>query len=205
MHARALELLPELHQDDQRKFLKKLKTEPPLQAAHTVRELLLGVFFKQSGMAPRHEFVIEGKTPDWTLFESENVIAIADQITLHQTQILNDEINSSLRNGQGWVGWVPDSTERLYQKVLEKAEKYADLVASLSKPYAVSAFIDVNVALEPDEVANALKVMHGGGVFASCPHLSGVLVSSERWGKYLFQYTANERAGHAFRLRDLEV
>ena len=206
MHARALELLPQLHPEDQRKFLKKFKTESPLQAAHSTRELLVGIFLKENGLTPRHEIQLEGKSPDWPAYDNDNnLVAIFDQLTLHQVRELDDEINASLRASQGWVGWMPDSTERLYAKTLDKASKYADLAASLSTPYVVSVFFDVNVAIDSHEVTEALEKAHGGGVFAACPHLSGVLVSSERWGKYAFQYLPNLRTERPFSLRNLEV
>ena len=206
MHARALELLPLLHTEDQRKFLKKFRTESPLQAAHSVRELLVGIFLKENDLLPRHEVELEGKTPDWAVYRNDNTLtALVDQLTVHQLRELDDEINASLRSGRGWVGWMPDSTLRLYDKTYEKACRYAALTESLSVPYVVSVFFDVNVAIDEHEIDEALCKLHGGGVFAACPHLSGVVVSSERRGKYSFQYTRNQHAIRPLSLKDLQV
>ena len=206
MHARALELLPLLHVDDQRKFLKKFKTESAVQAAHSTRELFVGIFLKQNGFAPRHEVVLEGKTPDWAVYDNaDDLVALVDQLTLHQVRELDDEINASLRAARSWVGWMPDNTGRLYEKVHDKASRYATLSESLSLRYIVSVFFDLNVAIDDNEVEDALERLHGGGVFAACPHLSNVVVSSERWGKYAFRCIPNHRALRPLTLRNFDV
>lgn len=170
MQARALELLPALEAGDQRVFLKKFKTESTLQAAHSVRELLLGVFLKQSGFTPRHEVEFGGKTPDWALYdEGGNLTGLVDQLTLHQVRALDDEMNASLRHGSSWVGWVPENTQRIYDKISEKASRYSALSESMALAYVVSVFFDLNVAVDDHEVHEALKNLHGGGRILCLP------------------------------------
>ena len=206
MQTRALELLPELEADDQRVFLKKFKTESALQAAHSTRELLLGAFLRRSGFTPRHEVEFGGKTPDWALYDDDSrLTGLVDQFTLHQVRELDDEINASLRQRNPWVGWVPGNTQRIYEKINEKASRYSALSESMAIAYVVSVFFELNVAVDDHEVHNALEKLHGGGVFSACPNLSGLLVSSERWGKYIFRYIPNPQALRPLALNDAEV
>ena len=206
MKTRALELLPALEAGDQRVFLKKFKTESALQAAHSVRELLLGVFLKRNAFTPRHEVEFGGKTPDWALYDDDgHLTGLVDQLTLHQVRELDDEINASLRKGSSWVGWVPGNTQRIYEKLSEKASRYSALSESMAIAYVVSVFFELNVAVDDHEVHEALENLHGGGVFSAYPSLSGVLVSSERWGKYIFRYIPNPQALRPLALTDAEV
>lgn len=187
--AKIKSLLPLLHADDQRKFLKKFKVEASEQKAHTFRELILGAFFARNGLRARYEIRLDGKTPDWLLYDtSGNVDAVVDQVTFHQARVLDDQMNSSMSNSQPWVGWLPDNTDRLYQKIQEKAEKYERLAKARSASSVIAVFADINASVELDEMQDALSSAHGGGLFSHVPSLSGVLLFTEASGSYTFHF-----------------
>ncbi len=195
INRRIHELLPLLAKVDQQKFLKKFKTEAPGQAAHSFRELILGAFLLNNGFNARHEVLIHGKTPDWVLYtDSGAVAAVVDQVTLHQMRSLDDEMNSALRTGQPWAGWLPDNVDRIYQKVQEKAQRYESLARSASIPFVVAMFGDIKASIEVDELEDALRTVHGGGVFTLLNFLSGLIYFDEQHGTYKFRYFENQHS-----------
>ena len=198
LKARALDLLPLLARADQGKFLKKFKSEDSQQAAHSARELFLGVFLLNNGFKVRYEALIGANTPDWGIFREDGTLAAAvDQLTFHQAAESDHEMNAAFRSGYPWVGWVPDNTPRLYQKLVEKSEKYTPLAVSLRIPIVVGLFSDFFAAVERDELHEALFRAYGGGVFRNCTALSGVIFSQEFSGTYHFEYILNPQATHS--------
>ena len=189
------QLLPLLAEEDKRKFLKRFRSEAGEQAAHTFRELVLGIFLLKNGFLARYEVLIEGKTPDWTLYGDNNeVLAVVDQLTFHQAREVNDEINQAVSAGSLWCGWLPDNVSRLYQKVVAKAETYEKLVNQLAASSIVSVFGDTNAVVEPDELEEVLTKAYDGGVFTHAPWLSGVVYFQEAGGVYDFKYLSNPSA-----------
>ena len=193
--ARINQLLPLLAAEDQRKFLKKFRNEADEQAAHTFRELILGVFLLKNGLLARYEVLLDGKKPDWILYDSDGKLpALVDQLSFHQAKQIDEQMNQALRAGSSCCGWLPDNAPRLYQKLLAKAEAYEQLTNEHAASNIVSIFGDFNAAVESDELAEALHKSHGGGVFAKAPWLSGVIYFQENSGTYAFQYFANPDA-----------
>jgi hypothetical protein len=195
--ARINQLLPLLDEEDQRKFLKKFRNEAAEQAAHTFRELVLGAFLLKNGFIARYEMVLGGKTPDWLLYGSAGQVqAVVDQLTFHQAKQIDDEMNQALRAGSAGSWWLPDNTDRLYQKLYAKAETYEKLATQHAAASLVSVFGDVNAVVEQDELEDTLHRAHGGGIFARTPWLSGVIYFQEQAGSYDFSYFSNPSALH---------
>ena len=192
INARINQLLPLLAAEDRRKFLKKFRSEAGEQAAHTFRELLLGVFLLKNGFIAHYEVLIDGKTPDWLLYVSDGkLLAVVDQLTFHQAKQIDDEMNQAVRAGSSWSGWLPDNAGRLYQRLQAKAEVYERLTTQHAAANIVAIFGDISAVVEPDELEEVLHRSYGGGVFAKAPWLSGVIYFQEAAGRYPFQYFAN--------------
>ena len=85
------------------------------------------------------------------------------------------------------------NTERLYDRIWEKASVYKEIVERRGIPYVIGMFADIMVELEPDEV-NPCLYGPEDGLFALYPSLSGVVFFVERGGVYYFQYCANPGA-----------
>lgn len=203
VNERIHELLPLLVEQDQRKFVKKFKAESAEQAGHTFRELVLGAFLLKQGFAARHEVLLDGKTPDWVIYStSGHLVAVVDQITFHQARALDDEINSALRAGETWEGWLPDNTPRLYQKLHAKAQAYQALSKVYSAAYIVAMFADFNASVDSDEFNDALYRAYDGGVFAHNSNLTGVIYFTEAGGQYPFKYFSNPHSHHSLQIAD---
>ena len=189
------QLLPLLAEEDQRKFLKRFRSEAGEQAAHTFRELILGVFLVKNGFVARYEVLIDGKTPDWTLYgDSKEVLAVVEQITFHQAREIDDEMNQAVRAGSAWCGWLPNNVSRLYQRLVAKAEAYEKLVNQHAASSIVSIFGEFNAVVETDELEETLLKAYGGGIFTQAPSLSGVIYFQETAGIYGFKYFSNPSA-----------
>ena len=195
LRSRAIELLPLLRVEDQSKFLKKFRSESAQQAAHSTGELFVGVFLLKNGFRPHHEVEVQGQTPDWVLFREDNSIeALVDQFTFHQGAEIEGEQTLAMQTMTAWVGWVPDNTPRLYQKLLAKAEHYSTTAESVSAPLIVAVFSHFFAAVDRDELQEVLFRAYGGGIFEVCKQLSGVILSQESCGQYAFEYIPNPQA-----------
>ncbi len=156
-----------LDAEDQQKFIKKFKTEESEQKTHTFRELILGAFLAMNDLKAKYEVSIGGKTPDWLLYTAEGkVLAILDQVTFHQAQNIEIQMNPAMSRDEPWVGWLPDNTDRLYQKIQEKAEKYERLAQEKHASLIIAIFADINASVEEGELCEALFDAHGGGLFS---------------------------------------
>lgn len=191
-----------LNKDDQRRFVKKFREQPDDsdQIMHTFRELILGAYLSSAGYSVIHDYVINDKTPDWTIFDCdrETILAIVELTNFHIDKATEDEIGACLRAGSMAVYWRDHNTDnvnRLYQVICDKASKYRRLVGELHLPYVVSVFGEFAAAVDFEEVCRCLS---GGdeGLFGLYPELSGLLYFDENGGMYSFRYAGNPDALH---------
>ena len=197
--------LAKVNPKDVAKFFKNFRTQPPAQAHHTYRELLVGANLSDHGLQPRYDLEIDGKTPDWSLLdEQEKVIGIVELPTFHQNAQLDREIGETLGRGEIWAGWMPQNTGRLYQKVQQKAERYARLAGSAQVPYVVAVFGEFTASVDLAEVEEVLFSSHGGA-FTHFPWLCGLLYFEESSGIYAFKCYANSDARRALPLQTARI
>src|ERR1700682_3695687 len=175
INARIEFCLDKLHETDIRKFLRIFRSQQASgQIAHTYRELLVGAYLADLSIEARYEKETLGKTPDWTLVnETDEVVGFIDNMTFHQKPAIDNEIANSMRQGQTWAGWLPPNSDRLYQKLQQKAEKYECLANELKVPYVVAVFGEFTASVDRHELDEALLDIHSGGVFSNCLVLSG--------------------------------
>ncbi len=59
-------------EEDERKFVKKFRQQPhdQSQVLHSFRELILGAFLASNGFEVKHDYAIDNKTPDWSIFDN---------------------------------------------------------------------------------------------------------------------------------------
>jgi hypothetical protein len=186
------ECFESLLEEDVRAFVKNFRTQDKEQALHTFRELVLGTFLARQSPHPRYSEKLLGKTPDWCLHADANqVVGIVELLNFHQASIVEKSMLDTLGKSETWVDWVPSNSERLYQKLLQKAQAYDSEIAAIGVPYVVAIFGTFTAAVETDELNDALFNDHDGGVFHQAPSLSGVLFFEESAGRYPFRYIAN--------------
>jgi hypothetical protein len=187
-------MLGRLDPADVPRFVRKFRSDPDEQCFHTYRELVLGAHLRACGWNLRYEHTLRGKTPDWVLLDGRGQAAeIVDVVTLHQHRVVDRAIGKAAASHQSWFGWVSTPPERLYAKILEKAEAYASLAEQMKLPYIVAVFGEFTAPMEPREVHHVVHELHGG-LFAAIPALAGTIFFRERLGQYEYHDFANSRA-----------
>jgi hypothetical protein len=196
------DLLRLLALDDQNKFRRKLKVEDSEQATHTARELIFGAYLTRLGLLPRYEVVIQGKTPDWVAYTAKRDVSfIADVFSHHQTRELEAEMDRAIQDVAVFVGWLPDNSNRIYEKVAEKVDKYADIATDSSTSLVVGMFCDFKACVEEDEIIEAMLKLHGGGIYERFPQLAALVAFSENGGIYSFRCYHNPKLASPTGLR----
>jgi hypothetical protein len=188
---RCLRLISE---SDVPKFIKQFKSIPhdDPQVMHTFRELVLGAFLRLNGFNARHDYEVDGKTPDWVILdEFGNVFAIIELVNFHLDRLTEKSVTHTMDSGQTACVWT-DNTSRLYQTVWKKSDTYEKIAVKNSVPYVVAIFGEFTAGVDFDEIQEVLFEEHGG-LFSFCQILSGVLFFEESGGQYVFKYFANPK------------
>ncbi len=190
-----------IRQADVPKFLKKFKTinhDAP-QVMHTFRELVAGAFLCLNGLNAKHDYEVDGKTPDWVILDEQgNLIAIVELINFHLDRVTEKTVDDKMASGQTAWAWI-DNTSRLYQSIWKKSDTYEKIAIKNELPYVVAVFGEFTAGVDLDEVHEVLFEEHGG-LFSYCPALSGVLFFEESGGKYIFKYIKNPSASREIEL-----
>ena len=194
INSRIHEMLGTLHPADVPRFVRKFRSDADEQCFHTYRELILGAHLRTCGWNLRYEQSLGGKKPDWVLIDDGGQVAeILDVVTLHQRRVVDSAIGKAVSSHRPWVGWVSTPPDRLFAKLLEKAEAYASLADELHLPYVIALFGEFTAPIEPCEVHHVLHELYGG-VFAAVPTVAGTLFFRERLGQYEYHHFTNSRA-----------
>jgi hypothetical protein len=185
-----------ISEEDERKFVKKFQEQPDDsdQIMHTFRELILGAYLCSRGFKARHDYVINNKTPDWSILDADGAITgIVELTNFHIDKTTENEIEEQMR-ARGiatyWRDQNKDNVDRLYRVIRYKAAKYSLLVEELQTPYVVSVFGEFEAAVDFEEVCLCLFDKETG-LFGMYPELSGVLYFEEGSGQYSFNYAGN--------------
>jgi len=184
---------------DQRKFVKKFKEQPHNlnQIMHTFRELILGAFLSSKSFTVRHDYSIEGKTPDWCILNNKSsVIGIVELVNFHLDKNTENDIKRQIKVKKLACYWRDEkinNVERLYNCIGDKADKYKSLVKKLCIPYVVAIFADFLAAVDFEEVKSCLFKKEKG-LFSIYPEMSGTLFFYDRARVYFFKYASNPNA-----------
>lgn len=118
-------------------------------------------------------------------------------MNFHAPKATEDIVQQSMRK-RGSATWgMEPNTDRLYDRIREKAATYKELVERRGVPYIVAVYGEITVDIEPDEVEECLTYPDSG-LFALYPSLSGVVFFVERAGVYFFSYYSNPTATMPF-------
>lgn len=180
-----------IHETDIQRFTNKFRRvrKDEQQALHTFRELVVGAYLCSNGFEARYEHCIDGKTPDWSLFENETVNSIVELVNFHTDRLKEKEIESTLRNEPTWCGWMDSNVKRPYSSLSDKAAVYKRFVSEHQIGYVVSIYGDFFADVEPDELQECLQ--GESGLFECYPEVGGVLSFEEQAGAYIFEYYVN--------------
>ena len=191
--------LAHLCEEDQQRFVKKFREQPhdSDQRVHTFRELILGAYLSSRGFRVKHEYSVEGKTPDWCILDNSSMVAgIAELVNFHIDAVTESEIAKQIQAKSIAVYWQDENknnTERLYSCIWDKTQKYRSLIEKLRISYIVGIFLDFRVVLDIEEL-HACLYPNDTGLFQRYRHVSGVLYFEENAGQYLFKYEQNPKA-----------
>lgn len=188
------ELIGQLHPDDAGPFIRQLTTLPLRSKFHVYRELLFGAHLRRNGADWRYERSINGKTPDWSLYdENSRLMEIVDVLTLHQRKEKESKISTSLRSSGIYSGWIGIPADHIHRKFSDKAGQYSELVEQTGIPYVLGVFGEFAASLSPDEIQRVLYLQHDGW-FKTFPKVSGVIYFMEKNFCYEFSYFPNPEA-----------
>ena len=186
-----------IREEDVRKFVKKFREQPPDsdQIMHTFRELVLGAYLGCNGFKVKHDYLIDGKTPDWCILsETSAERCIVELANFHLDAATETEIEEQLRTeGMAWV-WLPERDDRLYQCVWRKAQVYKALVEKLEIAYVIAVFSDFKAPVHWEEELYPSLTNAEHGLFKLYPHISGVLHFEVTSKGYVFGYLGNPGA-----------
>jgi len=185
-----------LCEKDQQRFAKKFREQPhdSDQRKHTFRELVLGAYLSSRGFRVRHEYSVEGKTPDWCILDNRSaVVGIVELVNFHIDAVMESEIEKERRAKPFVVYWRDEhknNVERLYHCIQDKMQKYQALTEKLGVPYIIAISPDYKVVLDFQEV---LSCLHDNefGLFQMYRHVGGVLYFEKDGGQYCFRYEQN--------------
>lgn len=194
-----------ISEKDVHKFVKKFREQPQdsSEIMHTFRELILGAYLCSKGLRGRYDYNIDGKTPDWSLFDkNSSLCALVELTNFHLDLASEGEIEKQLRSkmvASVWRDANKDNTERLYQAIWHKVGVYRHLVQEKRISYVVAVFGEFRAATDFEEVYLCLTDKESG-LFNMYPELSGVLYFEGCSGSYSFNYANNPSALHPITL-----
>jgi hypothetical protein len=185
-----------IHEEDAQTFVKRFREQPhdQDQVMHTFRELILGGFLASNGLQVRYDQPIDGKTPDWSIVDHDGGLrCIVELINFHIYKAREDKIKQHWQTGRIWCGWTGSNTDRLYDRIWDKAVTYKELVGQTRVAYVIALFGDFIPDVDPEEVQECLFDTDAG-LFALYPEVSGLLFFAENSGRYGFTYIGNPGA-----------
>jgi hypothetical protein len=194
-----------ISEEDVQKFVKKFREQPQdsSEIMHTFRELILGAYLCSIGLRGRYDYSIDGKTPDWCIFDKDSSLcALVELTNFHLDLATESEIKEQLRSemvASVWRDANKDNSERLYQAIWYKAGVYHHLVQEKRISYVVAVFGEFRAATDFGEVCLCLTDKESG-LFNMYPELSGVLYFEACSRSYSFNYANNPSTLHPIAL-----
>lgn len=189
--------------NDAASFRKRFQDQPHTesQVMHTFRELILGAFLGSCGHYVAYERSVMGKTPDWSILDRDGKLeCLVELINFHTDNATAKDINQHFASGQVWCEFMPSNTDRLYDRIREKASVCGDLATQAGVACIVAVFGDFFADVEDEEVRECLFDRETG-LFALYPQLSGLLYFKAGGGRYIFKYTVNPTGAKSFTVK----
>jgi hypothetical protein len=182
-----------ISEKDQTAFVKRFNNlrDDEAQCMHTFRELIVGGFLGARGLSVVYEQPLGGRTPDWSIHDSNGTQCIVELANFHVDKATEDKIGRHLQARRIWVGWTGSRSDRLYAQIWDKASKYKRLVEQEGVAYVIALYGEFTAAVDLEDVRECLFDKEKG-LFSLYPEVSGllffVLVHSKR---YDFTYIRN--------------
>jgi hypothetical protein len=193
--------LPHLRTEDQAKFRKKFRQQKDAgdQLLHTLRELILGGYLAKKGFKVQYEPNINNQTPEWAIVNPDlKVIAIVELTNFHGDARTEGEIKQALSAGGLWIGYLPPSGGKLYDRLREKCAKYKNLANDIDVPYIVAVEIEFGTTVNGEELSDILNNPEHG-LFKLYPEVSGLVVFIDG-SAYYMHYQENPNAMRPFQI-----
>ncbi len=193
--------LEHLCDKDQQRFVKKFceQHDDSEQTMHTFSELILGAYLSLMGFEVRHEYLVEGKTPDWCILDKKSaVIGIVDLVNFHRDKDTENEIDKQMQAKGHAIFWsrenLPKYRDRLYKCIWGKMRKYLALIERLRVPYIVAICPDWRAGIDFERLLPCLHDDEPDGLFQRYQDVSGVLYFEWNLEQCSFRYEQNPNA-----------
>jgi hypothetical protein len=188
-----------IHEEDQLKFIKEFENHKDIdyQSMHVFRELILGAYLAKCGFTVKNNTKFLNKTPDWSLINQvdNEPFAIVELANIGIDKKSKDMIANGRKNGDNffvfWQNQYSDNLNRLSRSIIEKVEKYTEIVNKLHLSFVVSIFVEHTLQFDTCEIIDCLNGTNPG-IFKKYQNLSGVIYFAENSGRYKFTYFSNE-------------
>lgn len=153
-------------------------------------EIIIGAILGYLGLIINYEPTLMGKTPDWTVLDKEqNIIGIVECTQLYIDYTTEKKTSFSDCDKPSvvvyWIDGERNNTDRLYEKLSEKASKYRKLVKKEKIEYIIAVYINAKLVFFNDEIKPLLY--DDCGFFNEFPDVDGVIFVSEI-GSYIFKF-----------------
>ncbi len=156
----------------------------------TYIELIVGCYLRTKGLDVRYGKKISGKTPDWSVYDENNVLTGLVEVTHLRPDKETDEKTFCSKDKRPLIitNWNSEKNDsRLLEKCMEKAERYKDVVEAEDVYYLIAVFIDGKLLYFDDEIEPIVE-----DVFNSQKFLDGILIIDEQnYSTYRFRLWSN--------------
>ena len=153
-------------------------------------ELIIGGIMGYLGLNIEYELDLLGKTPDWTILDNnQNIFGIIECSQLHidhetdKKTSINDSAKPVVMGY--WMDEERNNSDRLFEKLSDKARKYKNVVKKENICYIIAIYINGKLEFFEDEIR--LLLYDDSGFFNEFSEVDGVIIVSEI-GNYIFKF-----------------
>jgi hypothetical protein len=188
---------------EEEKFVRNFKNQPhnKVDYLHILRELILGAYLSKIGFCMHYEYKFGSQTPDWCILDkNSSPQCIIELFNFNPDATTSAQLAHQVQDQDlAWSYFVKPNTNRLYDKIMEKASKYKTIVNEYKLPYIISVFSDSIASVKQEELNECLFEKETG-IFEKCPEVSGLLFFENVLGGYSFSYKENSLSHRAMNI-----
>jgi hypothetical protein len=166
-------------------------------------ELIRGGLLGYLGLNVKYEHKLLNKTPDWIILdkENENILSIVEVTQLHIDYETDKKTSRKNKTETHIISYWMDeelakmgrnNSERLYEKLVEKALTYKKTIKQSEIGYIIAVYIHGKLYFNDDEIK---PLLYGEmGLFQEHPYINGIITLMELGNcEFKFQFCKNSK------------